>query len=379
MTGIRIALGVLTTLGLTAGVATAGTPRLIDTVGLYETELAVYMAPNAKPAWVPQYKFIVEFDGYAQEDVVLVQWKRGGKAIGKPHPCSATAAAKDAQVNPQQPVYPVNLALFDCRHPNDAAITKAGTFTLDLVYKQTLETTLTPLGTLEMKVIELKQGSQNKQTATWTVSHDHRLGMATIEESVNGARAVDLAFQQVVLQHNDASRKASLGSPTHYSIRFWTKFKQGGPNAIAMACLLDGKRVVEARHTGGETRSYWTFQGKDKESGEWSQQVFSFYKSRVYKQPGITEDPDVWVWSEHPGTYRCVATAGGETVSEVSFTIGTDGAIVDSACQAQVATLRHIHVVSAKPGAHTNTTLDAAASKKAYFGHVVWKKGCPQG
>ncbi len=377
LSGIRIALGVLTTLGLTAGMATAGTPRLIDTVGLYETELAVYMAPNEKPAWVPQYKFIVEFDGFAQEDVVLVQWKQGGKAIGKPHPCSAIYAAKDAQVNPKEPVYPVNLAMFDCRHPDDAAIKKAGTFTLDLVYKQTLETTLTPLGTLEMKVIELKQGSQNKQTTTWTVSHDHRLGMATIEETVLNSSNPAMDFQQVVLQHHDAARKTSNGSPTYYSIKLWTKFKQGGPNTIAMACLLDGKRVVEAVHGGGLTRSYWTYKGKDKESGEWEQQVFNFYKSRVYKQAGIPDDPNVWVWSEHPGAYRCVASAGGETVSEVSFTVGTDGAIVDSTCQAQVATLRHIHVASAKPGAHTNTTLDTAASKKAYFGHVTWKKSCP--
>ena len=377
--GIQSVLGVITMLGLSASAAAAeGTPRLIDTVGAYETEVAAYIAPNAKPAWVPQYKLIVEFDGYAQEDVVLVQWKQGGTAIGKPFACGATAAAKDAQLNPTQPVYPVNMAYYDCRHPNDAAITKAGNFTLELVYKQTLANKQTPLGTLEMKVIELKQGSQNKQTPSWTVSHDHRVGLATIEEHVNRSREAAYDLQQIALLHNEAGRKAKLGGPPHYTIRFWTKFKQGGPNTLSMACLLDGKRVVEARHTGGETRSYWTFQGKEKESGKWEQQEFQFYKSRAYKEGDGASSPDVWIWGDHPGDYTCVATAGGETVAEVSFTVGADGAIVDTPCQAQVATVRHVHIAKMKAGKVTNTTLDTGASKKAFFGHVAWKKGCPQ-
>lgn len=370
-------LGVVSMLGLaTSSAAAEGTPRLIDTLGVYETEVSAYIAANANPAWVPQYKFLVEFDGYAQEDVVLVQWKQGGKAIGKPAPCTATAAAKDAQLNPQQQVYPVNMAYYDCRHPNDAAITKAGTFTLDLTYKQTLADKLTPLGTLEMKVIELKQGSQNKQTSTWTVSHDHRLGMATIEENINRSREAGHDLQQIMLLHNEAARTAKLGGPPHYTIRFWTKYKQGGPNTLAMACLLDGKRVVEARHTGGEDRSYWTFQGKERESGKWEQQEFQFYKSRAYND-GAANGTEVWIFGDNPGDYRCVATAGGETVAEVMFTIGANGAIVDSPCQAQVSTVRHVHIAKMKAGKLTNTTLDAGASKKAFFGRVAWKKGCP--
>ena len=350
-------------------------PRLLDTIGVYETEVAAYMAPNAKPAWVPAVKLVVQFAGYAQEDVVLVQWKGGGKAIGKPAPCTAIAFAKDTQINPQTPVHAVNLARFECRHPNAEAIARAGNFTLDLVYKETLADKKTPLGTLAMTVVELKQGSQNKQTTTWTVSHDHRLGLATVEEHQNRLGDYGVDFSQAILLHDQAAKLEKLGGPTHYAIRFWTKFKQGGPKTLAMACLLDGKRVVEARHTGGETRSYWTYKGKEKESGEWEQQVFQFYGSRVWKAG--EEGANVWQWSDHPGDYRCVATAGGETVKEVFFTIGADGAIVDNACQAQIATLRHIHVARAKDGAISNTNFDARAAKQAFFGRVTWKAGCP--
>ena len=372
--GIQTALCLVSMLGVASA---EGTPRLMDTVGVYETELRAYIAPNAKPAWVPEYKFVVEFDGYAQEDVVLVQWKQGGTAIGKPFACGATAHAKDAQLNPTQQVYPVNMAYYDCRHPNEAAITKAGTFTLELTYKQTLANKLTPLGTLEMKVIELKQGSQNKQIPTWTVSHDHRVGFATIEENMQRSREAAYDLQQIALLHNEAARKVKQGGAPHYTIRVWTKYKQGGPTNLSMACLLDGKRVVEARHTGGENRDYWTFQGKDRETGKWSQQEFQFYKSRAYKEAEGATTPDVWVFGDHPGDYTCVATAGGETVAEVMFTVGPDGAIVDTPCQAQVATVRHVHVAKLKPGKLSNTNVDAGASKKAFFGHVVWKKGCP--
>jgi len=369
-----IALGSLV---VTPGLAAAdGGPLLLDTVGVAETEVGVDVQSNAKVAWVPTYRFVVQFDGYDQNDVVLVQWKQGGKAIGKPAPCAARAFVKETQVNPQTPMVPVNLALFDCKHPKEAAISRGGAFTLELVYKQTLADKKSPLGTLEATAIELKQGAQNKQISTWTVSHDHRLAGATIEENVNTGRETGRNLEAAMLQHHEAERAAKLGGPTHYTIRFWTKYKQGGPVTMNMSCLLDGKSVVEANQTHGETRGYWTFKGKDKDNVTWAQQEFQFYKSRIYKQ---ADEPGVWQWSEHPGEYRCVATAGGEIVKEVLFTIGADGKIVDSPCQAQIRTLRHVHLARTKDKAVSNTTVDAKAAKKGYFGRVTWGAGCPAG
>ncbi len=308
---------------------------------------------------------------------MLVQWKQGGKPIGKPAPCSARAFAKDVQVNPQTPVLAANLALFDCKHPKDLAIASAGTFSLELVYKETLADKQSALGTLELIVIPLQQGSQNKQTRTWIASQDHRLALATIEEHVNDAHDAQVNLKRAMLQHHDANRAAKLGSPTHFTIRFWTKYKQGGPTTLTMSCLLDGKPVTDARHTKGANRSYWTFKGTERETGAWIQQEFQFYASRVYKQSD--EGAGVWQWSEHPGDYRCVAAANGETVKEVFFTIGANGAIVDSACQAQLTTLRHVHVVRSKDGKISNTSVDAQAGRKGFFGRVSWGAGCPAG
>lgn len=361
---------------ITPGSAAAeGGPVLLDTIGAFETEVGAQVQPLVKPAWIPTYKFVVEFDGFDQNDVVLVQWKLGGKAMGKPVPCAPAAGIRDAQVNPQTPVVPAHLLLFDCKHPKDSAVSRGGAFTLELVYKQTLVDKKTPLATLEATAIELKQGSQNKQTSTWMASHDHRLTGAIIEEHINYGRDYNVMLQQVALQHHDAARAAKLGGSTHYNIRFWTKYKQGGPTRMTMSCLLDGKPVVEGKHAGGQTRSYWTYKGKDKESGDWAEQVFQFVKSRVYKQD---DEAGVWMWNEHPGDYRCVATAGGEIIKEVFFTIDAEGKVVDSPCQKQMRTLRHIRLVRAKDTSRlTNTTFDAKAGKKGYFGRVTWGAGCP--
>jgi hypothetical protein len=377
---MRSSLAWFVTLGAlvagTGGAAAEGAPLLMDTIGVSETEITVEGLSNSKPAWVPGYKFIVQYDGYDQNDVVLVQWKQGGKAIGKPAPCAAKAFVRETQVNPQTPMVPVNLAAFDCTHPKESAISQGGAFTLTLVYKHTLADKTSPLGTLEGTAIELKQGAQNKQISTWTGSHDHRLTGATVEENVNTGRDTGRNLEAAMLQHHEAERAAKLGGPTHYTIRFWTKYKQGGPVTMNMSCLLDGKPVVEANQTHGETRSYWTFKGKDKDNVAWAQQEFQFYKSRIYKQ---ADEPGVWQWSEHPGEYRCVATSGGEIVKEVMFTIGADGKFVDSPCQAQIRTLRHIHLARTKDKATSNTPVDAKAAKKGYFGRVTWGAGCPGG
>jgi len=64
---LPIALLAAASLGATTRLAAADAPpRLLDTIGIYETEVAAYMAPNAKPAWVPLVKLVVQFAGFAQ-------------------------------------------------------------------------------------------------------------------------------------------------------------------------------------------------------------------------------------------------------------------------------------------------------------------------
>ncbi len=48
-------------------------------------------------------------------------------------------------------------------------------------------------------------------------------------------------------------------------------------------------------------------------------------------------------------------------------------------CQAQVSTLRYVHVVRATDGIVGNVPYKQAAGKSDYLGHVKWKGGCPGG
>lgn len=381
---MKPALGVVVALGISAlpvYAAAESVPRLIDTVGVVETELGITIDPASKPTWAPKQHFIVEFDGYATEDVVLVQWKQGGKAIGKPVACSADGFVQEVRSQPTKPVFPANLAHFMCQHPKETGIAKAGTFTFELTYKQTLADKKFPLGTLEMTVIEIKQGSQNKQFSTWVVSQDHRMPIATIEEQIKGrsGRAWE-DLSPAMMQHHEVNRKNdNYGAPPVYVVKFWTKFKnlKKTPD-IKLACMLDGKKVAEGTsgHVGGF--DYWSYTGKTgQDNVRWQQHTLTLKNLYAYRDPNSPKDS--WVWAEHPGDYRCIALAAGETVKEVFFTIAADGTIKDTECQAQINTVRHVHLIRAKDTAVANMPFDAKVGKKGFFGRVTWAAGCPAG
>ncbi len=381
---MKPAFAVVVTLGISAlpsSAAAESAPRLIDTVGEVETELGITIDPASKPTWAPKQNFIVEFDGYSTEDVVLVQWKQGGKALGKPVACSADGFVKEVQSQPTKPMFPANMAHFMCQHPKEVGISKAGTFTFELTYKQTLADKKFPLGTLEMTVIEIKQGSGNKQFSTWVASQDHRMPVATIEEQIKGRSGREWEdLMPAMMQHHEVNRKNdNYGAPPIYVVKFWTKFKnEKQPPLIKLACMLDGKKVAEGTNGSARRYEYWTYTSKTTQDNvRWQQHRFALSNVYAYRDPNAPKD--AWIWGEHPGDYRCVALAGGETVKEVFFTIAADGTIKNSECQAQVNTVRHVHLVRAKDTAAANMPVDAKAGKKGFFGRVAWAAGCPAG
>jgi hypothetical protein len=80
------------------------------------------------------------------------------------------------------------------------------------------------------------------------------------------------------------------------------------------------------------------------------------------------------MWDQNPGDYRCVATAAGETVKELFFTIGADGTVVNNDCQAQVKAPRHLHLLKAKDGFIANFDYDKKALAKGYWGRASWNQ-----
>jgi len=109
------------------------------------------------------------------------------------------------------------------------------------------------------------------------------------------------------------------------------EIKQGSPKnekppAIKLACMVDGKKVAEGTDGRAHRFEYWSYTGKtSKDTVGWQQHRFALKNISAYRDKN--EPKDSWVWAEHPGDYRCVALAGGETVKEVFFSIAADGLV----------------------------------------------------
>ena len=69
--------------------------------------------------------------------------------------------------------------------------------------------------------------------------------------------------------------------------------------------------------------------------------------------------------------------AGGEIVKEVYFTVGADGKIQPSKCDAAVRLLGHVHVARSKDLATADLPVDENDGRKAFFGWMSWPAGCP--
>ena len=348
-------------------------PRIIDSLGAAETEARSVTIPGSPVRWVPEVTFFVEFDGWAQEDVVLVAWRDGNKLLGKPLACASNYFQKDLQDNPTTPLVAANVAYFRCRFDNEFGITGAGSFQLGLTYKQTLAGTTHELGILTMRVIEIAQGSQNKPTATFADDRDHQLGVTTIEEYLGGPTGPEEILRASLRLHHKIR-----DVPNEIVIRFWTKLDDKGPRTMTMACLYGDKKVAEASNVSrGGKSSYWTFKGKERLQVSYEQQGFRFSGMHSGKASGPNPGGAHFL-GDNPGEYRCVAMAGGEIVMEAFFTVNAAGEIQETACDGQARVLRHVHIIASKARAIANVDFDAAAGKKSgYFGRVVWKDACP--
>ena len=349
----------------------AGEPRLLDSIGIQESD-ARALAVNGNPnTWVPEVSFFLEFDGWSQEDVVLVEWREGKKVIGKPFVCATAHFMREVQDNPTTPIFAANLARFTCRFPDAAGISRPGIFELGLTYKQTLAGKTWDLGRLEMRVVEILVGSANKPVTSYADDRDHQLGLTTIEEyfGEHGEPEADLRVAAKI-------HHRLLAGGVAIAIRFWTKYDDTGPRTITMTCLQGDQKVGEGRNVlRGRKSGSTTFVGKDRQDVNYVQQGFALNGMRPGKNPGSGGAP--FYLGDHPGDYRCVAMAGGEIVKEVFFSVGADGEIQRTACDDEARTLRQVHIVSAKEHAIANLPRDEKiAARGAFFGRVTWKAGC---
>ena len=284
---------------LVSATTLAGPPQIIDSIGSRETWIRVITYPptGGNPVtWTPELTLFVQADDWADEDVVVVDWREGKKSLAKPLSCGAGHFTKDARPSSRggAAAVPVNVARFECTFPREASISKGGKYTLDLTYRQPLAGKDTPLGTLEVEAVEIFQGAQAKPQKTFATSFDHLLGPAFVAETGGGAHGEDEVMDDELARH------VGKGEEEHdLLIWFWTKYQKG--RSLSMSCLLGDKKIGTAgavSNVGGQGRSYWTHKGKDRMNVEYFPAAFRFMT--VFTSKAKNDNPQPLSLAENP-------------------------------------------------------------------------------
>ena len=352
---------------------------IVDFAGQYFTQVQARRSPQGP--WVPNLRVLVHFPEFAEEDALLIQFKAGKKKIGKEWACKAREILSQYQENQTTPVYSAGLVYFECQLPDSYQQKKAGTFELELSIRQTLLDKKTSIGSLPLKVINIKQGSQNKQTTLQTELHDSLVGSALVYEgAASGLKGVAAA-------HHRANLDTGTVNSTHLSLLFWSKNnKETASRRYTGACLHNGKKVAAGAGAGaaGTTMAtnYWSYEGKkDKAVISWKSHLFTMYPLRI-RHKTKRETPNnnsKWHYlDENPGTYECKFMADGAILGAITFEVA-DGAIVRHRCQDDINAPGNVYVVPFEDKGVSTEKLDKALQRRVINGPNSWSKGCPAG
>ncbi len=355
-------------------------PGIVDTVGFFNTEVGAWRI--AGKGWVPDLKVLVHFPDIASEDALMLQLKKGSKKIGKPFACRAHKQLGEYQENAQATKYPAHLAYFECRFDEGHAQNNPGSYSLDVSLRQTLLEKETKLGSLELEVINIKQGSQNTQQTLQNESLDALVGPAVLYEEDGYSMSKPSELRAIADGHFRDALKGAHNDSTHLNIGFWAKTKnEKGKARYDVACLHDGKKVASkpASAGGASAKSYWTFVGKTgKDVVQWKHYRYPLYDLRVRAADKAGEKPDNDQWhylDQHPGKYECKVMADGAVQASFSFDVA-DGRVVTHACQKDVNTPDNVYIVPMSAKGLSDTPLNTKLQKRAFF-RGKWSKGCP--
>ncbi len=352
---------------------------IVDFAGTYFTHVQARRAPSGE--WVPRFQVMVYFPGFAAEDALIVQFKKGKKKIGKPWSCSAKTIIPHFQDNQTTPVYSAGLVSFECSMPSSYAQKKAGSYSLDLSIRQTLQEKTTALGSLPLKTINIKHGSQNNPQTIQTELNDSLVGSAFVYEAPLSSRGI----KGIAATHHRAHMETGASQSTNLNIVFWSKNdKASAGRRYTAACLYKGKKVASRSNGGGSgtnlATNYWSYVGKKgKENISWKAHVFQMYALRIrHKAKADTPNNNAqWHYlDQNPGTYECKFMADGAILGSVKFDV-QDGAIVKNACQSEINTPDNVYIVPFKDKGTSTVKLDKKLQKRIFNGPRSWSKSCP--
>ena len=255
------------------------------------------VAPGAKVKWVPRVSLVFKVTSPETDDVIELQHYQGTRKWGPVQRCQVESSKIIKRRGKGGVPMGYSLVVPECMHDQKLALSKAGTFAVEVSYKQTGRGKVhKKLGryTYQVKPHNGVWPGKKGPTKLYHVDHDFRMGEAWFYVNSDG--------------------KAEL----------WTWFKYDRPGeadvrGARLRCFVGDKKVGFLDNPTGRTANY----------------IDSYPKRNLNKK--ITWG--LWYWSsprveglmtgesikKNPGKYRCTLTQKGDIAREFFFEVERRG------------------------------------------------------
>ena len=334
------------------GVALADTPPVaLDKWGRYHVNIKPYM-PNPSPPkgkkvkWVPRVELIFRVVSPESDDRVLLQHFKGKKKWGPQLKC--------ARRGPGGKKLGYSLVPFNCLMDEKLAISRTGTFSVKVSYKQTgLGKVHEDLGryTYTIKQFNRVWPGKRPPIKNFYADHDFRLGEAWLYQKGDG------------------------------QLQIWSWFKydrHGGSkvNGGRLRCFIGDKKLAFYKSPTRRTEISFDHWPSRKKHSVTTWGLWYWWTGTVGDGTGLD------FIKKNPGEYRCTLTQDGEIAREFFFEADAEGKIAGAPCEKQgdakgVRLLADEHLIKMTFKKGPDLKFNKKAFKKAPLYGRGWLAGCP--
>lgn len=345
-------------LTLLGGSARAEDPIALDKWGRYHVNIEPFMPTTNPPmgkkvVWVPKVSLVFKVTSPESDDVVELQHYQGGRKWGPVQTCVIQTSQMVKRRGPGGAEMGYSLVVPHCLMDEKLAISKTGTFSVEVSYKQT------------------GMGKLHKKLATYTYQ------VKTYNSVWPGGKAPTKAYY---VDHDFRMGEAWLYINSDGKLEIWTWFKhdrKGEPlvRAGRLRCFNGDKKIPFYESPTARTTVYHEHYSKPLEHQKITWGLYYWWAARV---DGIS--PAEWL-KKNPGSYRCTLTQAGDIARELFFEVGADGAVKPAPCEGsgagQVRALDTEHLIKMTFKKNPDLKFDKAAFRKMGLYGQKWGKGCP--
>jgi len=330
-------------------------PIALDKWGRFHVNITTYMpniAPGAKVKWVPKVELVFRNASPETDDVVRLQHYNGRAKWGPVQICQIQSSNIIKRRGKGGVPMGYSLVVPTCLMDEKLAISKTGTFSVEVSYKQTgMGKEHKKLGTYTYQVKHYNSVWPGKKgpTKAYVVDHDFRMGEAWLYQNADGL------------------------------VQIWSWFKYDRPGEPdvrggRLRCMVNGKKLSFHDSPTGRTTNYHDHYPTRNKNQKITWGLWYWSAPRV---DGVSGGE--WL-KKNPGSYRCTLTQAGEIAREISFEVGADG-VKPAPCQGtdgnKVKTVEDEFLIKSVFKKNRDLKFDRTALKKHGLYGRKWPRGCP--